>query len=63
MFLSDKLDPYKIRNRPELNEVKKIALDNLDLSIIKYFDIQFDYFESRKIQIHPESIKFYESLI
>ena len=63
VFLSDKLDPYKIRNRPELNEVKKISLDNLDLSIIKYFDIQFDYFESRKIQIHPESIKFYESLI
>ena len=48
---------------PELNEVKKLVLDDLDKSIIKYFDIQFDYFESKKIQIHPESIKFYESLI
>ena len=63
VFLSDKIEPFKVNNRPELNEVKKLALDNLDKSIIKYFDIQFDYFESRKIQIHPESIKFYESLI
>ena len=63
VFLSDKVEPFKVNNRPELNEVKKLALDNLDKSIIKYFDIQFDYFESRKIQIHPESIKFYESLI
>ena len=63
VFLSDKIEPFKVNNRPELNEVKKLALDNLDKSIIKYFDIQFDYFESRKIPIHPESIKFYESLI
>ena len=63
VFLSDKVEPYKVTNRPELNQVKKLVLDDLDQSIIKYFDIQFDYLESRKIQIHPESIKFYESLI
>ena len=63
VFLSDKVEPYKVTNRPELNQVKQLVLDDLDQSIIKYFDIQFDYLESRKIQIHPESIKFYESLI
>jgi len=63
VFLSDKVDPVKVKKRPELNEVRKLAFDNLDESIIKYFDIQFDYFESNKIVIHPESVKFYESLI
>ena len=63
VFLSDKVDPIKVSKRPELNEVRKLAFDNLDESIIRYFDIQFDYFESNKIVIHPESIKFYESLI
>jgi len=63
VFLSDKIDPVKVKKRPELNEVRKLAFDNLDESIIKYFDIQFDYFESNKIVIHPESVKFYESLI
>ena len=63
VFLSDKVEPYKVTNRPELNEVRKLAFDNLDESIIRNFDIQFDYFESNKIVIHPESIKFYESLI
>ena len=63
VFLSDKVDPVKVKKRPELNEVMKLAFDNLDESIIKYFDIQFDYFESNKIVIHPESVKFYESLI
>ena len=42
---------------------RELAFDNLDESIIRYFDIQFDYFESNKIVIHPESVKFYESLI
>ena len=63
VFLSDKVDPIKVSKRPELNEVRKLAFDNLDESIIRYFDIQFDYFESNKIVIHPESVKFYESLI
>jgi len=63
VFLSDKIEPVKVTKRPELNEVRELAFHNLDESIIRYFDIQFDYLESNKIVIHPESVKFYESLI
>ena len=62
VFLSDKLDPNKINKRPELNKIKDLAYKNLDDSIILFFDIQFDYLSNNNIDIHPESINYYEHL-
>ena len=63
VFLADKLDPYKIKKRPELKTINDIAFKDLDKAIVAFFEIQFDFLKKNNIDIHPESKKYYEFLI
>jgi len=53
LFLADKLDPSKVRRYPFINEVHKLALENLDRGILCFIDNQVRDFIHHSNLVHP----------
>ena len=62
VFLADKLEPYKINKRPELQYVHDLAFQDLENAVLAFFEIQFEFLKTQNIDIHPESIIYYDKL-
>ena len=62
VFLADKLEPYKINKRPELQYVHDLAFKDLENAVLAFFEIQFEFLKTKNIDIHPESIIYYDKL-
>ncbi len=63
VFLADKLEPNKVRRRPELNEVLRLASVNLDMALLEYVNRQIVLRIERGDLLHPATVEFRNELI
>ncbi len=63
VFLADKLDPWKARQSPFLNEVADLARSDLDSAILCYLDNTVRQLIEDGQMVHPVSVSFRDWLI
>ena len=63
IFLSDKIDPIKIKKDPHLAYVAELSQKNIDDAILKFLDLQIKNLIRHNNIIHPASIEFRNHLV
>lgn len=63
IFLADKLDPQKVRRYPFLEEVRKLALQDLDAGVLEFLNRELSRFMAKGSLIHPASIEARNELL
>ena len=63
VFLADKLEPDKVRRRPELGEVLRLASVDIDTALLEYVNRQIVRRVERGDLLHPSTLEFRNELI
>ena len=63
VFLADKLEPDKVRRRPELGEVLRLASVDIDTALLEYVNRQIVRRVERGDLLHPYTLEFRNELI
>ena len=58
VFLADKLEPDKVRRRPELGEVLRLASVDIDTALLEYVNRQIVRGVERGDLLHPYTLEF-----
>jgi len=57
VFLSDKVEPYKVQRNPDLLEILDLSMSDLDSAIFKYLDMKIQHLLNQGQIIHPLAIE------
>ncbi|MBN19283.1 MAG: hypothetical protein CL758_07425 [Chloroflexi bacterium] len=57
VFLSDKIEPEKLKKSTELAQIRKIAYSDLDLGLLMYLNYNIKFRINRNEPIHPYTIQ------
>ena len=63
MFLADKLDPQKMGRYPYLEEIRRLALHNLDRAVLEFLNRELALFLQKGGLIHPASLEARNELL
>ncbi|MCY4528241.1 MAG: bis(5'-nucleosyl)-tetraphosphatase (symmetrical) YqeK [Chloroflexi bacterium] len=63
VFLADKLEPRKVKHRPELAEVLQLAKVDIDTALLEYVNRQIVRRVERGDLVHPRMLEFRNELI
>ncbi len=63
VFVADKVDPDKIRRRPELGEVLAVAETDLDLAVLRYLTLEQRRSAERHWLLHPLAVATRNALL
>ena len=63
VFLADKLEPNKVRRRPDLVEVLQLASVDIDTALLEYVNRQIVRGVERGDLMHPSTLEFRNELI
>ena len=63
IFLSDKIDPMKIKKDHHLADIAELSQKNIDISILKFLDLKIGNLVKHNNIIHPASIEFRNHLV
>lgn len=56
LFLADKIEPGKVRGRPALAEVRRLARRDPDQAILRYLDLNLARAAKKGWPLHPDSV-------
>ena len=56
LFLADKVEPGKIAERPNLEEVRRLAETDLDGAVLRYLDLQLVEAVAQGWPLHPDAV-------
>ena len=63
VFLADKLEPYKVRRRPDLAEVLQLANVDIDMALLEFLNRHIIRQVERGDLVHPATLKFRNRLM
>ena len=62
VFLADKLEPYKVKHRPDLAEVLQLAYVDIDMALLEFLNRHIIRRVERGDLVHPATLKLRNKL-
>ena len=63
VFLADKVEPEKIRRRPQLERIRDLTWESLDKALVEFINLELSSFIERGGLIHPAMIEARNELL